>query len=119
VSKYWAFSVGGRPVIYQPDQEYDLLPESHRWRHARYEPQTEPPTDFTWERERRIRIDELPLPPGEARIIVPHASWTQVLEHEHDVSEQHRIHMEAMYYGQEHLMQSPAPFQYGYSVINV
>ncbi len=119
VSKHWAFSVGGRPVIYQPDREYELLPESHRWRHVRYEPDTEPPTDFTWEREWRIRADELQLPPGEARIIVPHVSWAQALEHEHDVSEQHRIQMEAMYYGDEYLMQSPAPFQYGYSIINV
>ena len=38
VSKKWLYQEGGRPVIYQSDQEYDALPESHRWRHVRYEP---------------------------------------------------------------------------------
>jgi hypothetical protein len=28
VSKRWLFSQGGRPVIYQPSTDYDLLPES-------------------------------------------------------------------------------------------
>lgn len=29
------FNLGGRPVIYQPDDECHLLPDSHKWRHVR------------------------------------------------------------------------------------
>ena len=36
--KQWVFDQGGRPVIYQPDAEFTLLPELLRWRHMRYEP---------------------------------------------------------------------------------
>ncbi len=45
VGKEWLFAQGGRPVIYQSEGEYDLLPEDFRWRHCRYEP---PNIDFTW-----------------------------------------------------------------------
>src|SRR5262245_35390730 len=54
VPKTWLFERGGRPVIYQPDEEFDDLPESHRWRHVRFEPLNG--VDFTWEREWRIQI---------------------------------------------------------------
>jgi len=36
VPKDWLFAQGGRPVIYQPDDEFMLLPESHRWRHVTF-----------------------------------------------------------------------------------
>lgn len=117
VSKRWAFSQGGRPVIYQTDDEYEQLPEGHRWRHVRYEPDSDPPTDFSWEREWRLQTDELILPPGEARIIVPDESWAEGLEEEHAGDEEYRIQMEAMNYGEEYLMQTPAPFSYPFSVI--
>jgi len=55
--KTWLFELGGRPVIYQPDAEFDDLPESHRWRHVRFDPCNG--VGFTWEREWRIQIDEL------------------------------------------------------------
>jgi len=69
VNKVWLFERGGRPVIYQPDNEFDLLPDSLRWRHCRYEPDRdlEKAVDFTWEREWRIRTDALTLDPEEAR----------------------------------------------------
>jgi hypothetical protein len=51
VPKTWLFSQGGRPVIYQAGAEYELLPEPLEWRHMRYEPNTNPPFDFSWERE--------------------------------------------------------------------
>jgi hypothetical protein len=53
--KEWVFYNGGRHVIYQPDSDFDLLPETHKWRHARYEPTAEEPVDFSWEREWRIQ----------------------------------------------------------------
>lgn len=70
MTKETLFSKGGRPVIYQPDAEYDDLPESLRWRHVRYEP---PDIDFTWEREWRIRTDKLVITPEDALVIVPTA----------------------------------------------
>ncbi len=33
--------------MYQPEAEYEVLHESQRYRHVRYEP---PDTDYTWER---------------------------------------------------------------------
>jgi hypothetical protein len=50
VPKEWLFAQGGRPVIYQPDDEFTLLPESHRWRHVTFN-LGDNPVDFTWERE--------------------------------------------------------------------
>jgi len=119
LSKQWIYAQGGRPVIYQTDEEFYQLPESHKWRHVRYEPDAEPPIDFSWEREWRIQLDELCLPPGKARIIVPHEDWALALEREHIDNEEDRIQMEAVVYGDEWLLQNPQPFYYAYSVINV
>jgi len=83
VAKDWVFSQGGRPVIYEPDAEYDQLPESHQWRHMRYEPGAEPPIDFTW-REWRIRTDALPFDPSVAAVVVQDDSWAQALVDEHE-----------------------------------
>ncbi len=59
--KSWVFELGGRPVIYQPEIEFNILPEELRWRHVRYEPGAEQAKDFTWEREWRMNCDELPF----------------------------------------------------------
>jgi hypothetical protein len=82
--KAWVFEKGGRPVVYQTDEEYAALPESLRWRHVRYEPNTSPPTDFTWEREWRIPCKELPFDPPEAKVIVPDSFWRSQLIREHE-----------------------------------
>lgn len=70
VRKEWLFARGGRPVIYQPDNEYYLLPEEIRYRHVRYEPGI---VDFTWEREWRIKVDELKIDPKKTLFILPTA----------------------------------------------
>src|SRR6266516_3972805 len=57
VSKSWLFARGGRPVIYRPDEEFLSLPDRMRWRHVRYEPAADPPIDFSWEREWRVKTD--------------------------------------------------------------
>lgn len=119
VSKKWAYSQGGRPVIYQEDSEYYQLPESHRWRHVRYEPNNTHPIDFTWEREWRVQTNELVLPNTEASIIIPNNSYASILEQDHYDNEGTRIQMEALAYGDERLLQFPEPFLYSYSVINV
>jgi hypothetical protein len=67
VRKDWLFERGGRPVIYQSNSEYDLLPPSLRWRHCRYEPGS---IDFTWEREWRIP-QSVDLDPSETIVVAP------------------------------------------------
>ncbi|MEP1554019.1 hypothetical protein, partial [Paraglaciecola sp.] len=36
--KNYIFSRGGRPVIYQPKCDYELLPNSLKWRHVTFDP---------------------------------------------------------------------------------
>lgn len=43
IGKGYLFDLGGRPAIYQPDSEYELLPQSFRYRHVRYEPSGDSP----------------------------------------------------------------------------
>ena len=72
VSKSWLFERAGRPVIYQPESEFDLLHETQRFRHKEYDP---PSVDFTWEREWRIRTDALELDPGAVSLVVPNRGF--------------------------------------------
>lgn len=73
--KAWVYAQGARPVMYQPDADFDRLPEDMRWRHVRYEPSAAPPIDFTWEREWRLRCDELYFSPQDVVLVVPDAEW--------------------------------------------
>ncbi len=73
--KQWLYERGARPVIYQSDEEYHLLPEEIRWRHVRYEPTGTDPVDFTWEREWRLQDNELLFSPNNAVVIVPNQDW--------------------------------------------
>jgi hypothetical protein len=83
-AKSWIFSQGGRPVIYEPDNEFDKLPDSHRWRHVRYEPNSATPIDFTWEREWRIQSDALAFDSFVASVVVPDISWAEALVDNHE-----------------------------------
>jgi len=89
VEKRWVFEQGGRPVIYQPDVEFDLLPEPLRWRHMRYEPGV---IDFTWEREWRVQCDELHFQPNVAVIVVPAKDWADELVAEHDEQQDFEVY---------------------------
>lgn len=82
VRKDWLFSKGGRPVIYQPEAEYGLLHEDHRYRHVRYDPVNGP--DFSWEREWRLRSDELHLDESKVTFIVPTRAWEERFFEEHE-----------------------------------
>ena len=84
VDKTWLYAEGGRPVIYQRDDEYDLLPDQLKWRHVRYEPDYDPVVDFTWEREWRILADDVQLGPSYAGIVVPERSWANRLVEAHE-----------------------------------
>jgi hypothetical protein len=88
--KNWIFGLGGRPVIYQPDLEFQNLPDALKWRHMRYEPNGTPPIDFTWEREWRFN-GELLFNPGTTVIVVPNLSWAQRLEDEHDEEQEYEV----------------------------
>jgi hypothetical protein len=54
MSKKGVFDLGGRPVIYLPDNEGTWIPDSEKWRHVRFEFGS---VDFTHEREWRLPGD--------------------------------------------------------------
>ena len=83
VPKAWFFAKGGRQVIYQPEEEFAILPESEQYRHVRLE-QPGGPKDWTFEREWRIRTECLPLEPDVCTVIVPDKEWESRLRQEHD-----------------------------------
>jgi hypothetical protein len=93
VSKSWLFAQGGRPVIYQADEEFLTLPEDMRWRHVRYEPAADPPIDFSWEREWRISTDALSISPEVAHIVLPTDEWFEKLRRAHDRDESYDAEM--------------------------
>lgn len=70
VAKRWLFGKGGRPVIYGPETDFYNLPEDMRYRHVRFELGNKE-VDFTWEREWRLRADELSLEPAQVTLVVP------------------------------------------------
>lgn len=84
LDKHYLFDLGARPVIYGPAEEFHMLPGDMRWRHMRYEPTSSPPTDFTWERDWRLRVEELPIGPDVAGIVVPGEEWGQRLVDAHE-----------------------------------
>lgn len=70
------FSWGGRPVIYQSNDEYDQLGESHKWRHVTMDLTAGVDSvDFSWEREWRIRTGTLSFDESNAEIIVKDRTW--------------------------------------------
>lgn len=84
VTKRWLFERGGRPVIYQADSEYADMSEANQWRHVRFDLNVTPPVDFTWEREWRIRVDELSFSPDDVRVIVPDQEVLAWLKERHE-----------------------------------
>lgn len=94
LGKDYLFALGGRPVIYQPDAEYEELPASLQYRHVRYDPITVPPIDFTWEREWRQRADVLHLEPERCCIVVASEVDRAALFMEH--AEREELRLEAL-----------------------
>jgi hypothetical protein len=97
--KAWVFAQGGRPVIYQSDAEFDALPEAVRWRHVRYEPIAVPPIDFTWEREWRLRVDELAFEPVHSTLVLPDQAWLDRLRDGFDEQQAWRVEQYAQIVG--------------------
>ena len=86
VDKRWLYERGGRPVIYQAEDEYSVLPDSKRHLHVRYEPDRE--IDYAWEREWRIKTDRLILDPAVTTVIVPTREWEREYHEQHSLSAQ-------------------------------
>lgn len=70
-SKTHVFEMGGRPVYYQPDAEFNQLPPDLQWRHVRFEPLGASPVDWTWEREWRLRCEKLPFRAADVEVVLP------------------------------------------------
>jgi hypothetical protein len=71
VSKDWLYAKGGRPAIYGPDADYAKLPDDMQYRHVRFELACSSPVDHTWEREWRIRTNNLLITPSDVTVVVP------------------------------------------------
>ena len=80
IKKNWLFEQGARPVIYQTDSEFNLLPNELRWKHVRFEP---PKIDFSWEREWRINLSEFKISSLNTSIVVPSNVFGELLWSEH------------------------------------
>lgn len=121
MSKKDIFRLGGRPVIYQTDSEYDLLPESIRWRHVGYDPiQEDRYQDFTWEREWRVWAEWVPLEyryEHDTRIIVPNNGWREWLYQQWDMKENAKCASEAQALGSSYPMHPPEYFPYQIHVL--
>lgn len=68
--KEWIFSMGGRPVIYQPGREFTQLSKTHQWRHMTLELGSSV-VDFTWEREWRLPCTELRFSEHQVTVVLP------------------------------------------------
>ena len=100
LTKQSVFDRGGRPVIYEPDSEYKLLPESIQWRHVRYQPTGAVQVDFSWEREWRVPCSSFPIHPNEIAVVVPQLEWADRLVQDHDLEQDSQVQMYAMAIGE-------------------
>lgn len=80
VSKRWIFSLGGRPVIYQPIDEYKLLPPNLSWRHVDFDLTGLKRRDYSWQREWRLRQDRLHLPVDQVTLVIPQEEYREELK---------------------------------------
>ncbi|GAA3545745.1 hypothetical protein [Zobellella aerophila] len=111
VPKWWVYGKGGRPVIYQSEDEYYLLDASIRWRHVTYD---FPGPDFTWEREWRVRADELVFDIDDIRIIILDDVDESIILDEHDSREREYMEYCAHMLGEYSYLSYPArEFPYG------
>ena len=117
--KKWIFERGGRPVIYQPESEFQELPDSHKWRHVRYEPNTTQPIDFTWEREWRIKGKVLQFQPTDVVILVPTQKWCDALRSKHENEQDLWVYMYSEVLDREILEQYRENFPWRVSVLGV
>ena len=82
-----------RPVIYQPESEFQELSDFHKWRHMRYEPNRATPIDFTWEREWRLKCERLDFQPSDVAILIPTEEWAHNLISDHEGEQDYEVEM--------------------------
>ncbi|HLF64181.1 MAG TPA: hypothetical protein VI603_10525 [Saprospiraceae bacterium] len=86
--KKTVFNFGGRPAIYSLRSEYEHIKQIDEvnWRYVSYDPNLDGDLDFTWEREWRIRTDNIIIDPNEAKLVFPNIDWINrfIDEHERD-----------------------------------
>jgi len=70
-SKDYLFDKGARPVIYQTEEEYKLLPKEMQYKHVKFNLNGANKTDWTWEREWRLQTDKFELEVPWTTVIVP------------------------------------------------
>jgi hypothetical protein len=76
-SKEYLFKLGARPVLYQTEDEFKLLPEELKYKHVKFDLSKSKKVDWTWEREWRFKTEKLILDPKETTVIIPNR---QILE---------------------------------------
>lgn len=81
-SKEYLFSLGARPVIYQPEVEYETLPDEIKYRHVKFDLSGNKKIDWTWEREWRLKADFLEIHPKSTTIIVPNRNVLRSIIHD-------------------------------------
>jgi len=118
ISKRWLFELGGRPVIYEPEEDFDKLHESHKWRHVRFEPTSNPPIDFTWEREWRIKTDELRITELTAKIIMPTVEYARDLFRWYDTDQDLMVQMYTMIMDEMSALQYRKDFEWQIEIVN-
>lgn len=69
--KDWLFRQGGRPVIYEQNSKFHLYSSDQDYRMVPFDPDAG--IDYTWEREWRIKTNELSLDSNHALVVVPTA----------------------------------------------
>ena len=79
VEKKWLYNQGGRPVIYQKSEEYEMLSDQQSWRHVTLDLTKDDPIDFTWEREWRIKTNSLSINEENSSLILPNNEWANNL----------------------------------------
>lgn len=89
-TKRWVFEKGGRPVIYQPDGDYDILPLEKKHLHVRFWLSETYQVDHTWEREWRIKTDKLDFTPADTTLLIPTRNVSDALK-EHWSHEQAKL----------------------------
>jgi hypothetical protein len=88
VTKKWLYEQGGRPVIYDHPDTIQEYPETLRYRFVPYNPACGA-KDYTWEREWRIKTDELNLDPQHTLVIVPTSKEAFEVVYEYAMVETH------------------------------
>ncbi|MFV7233894.1 hypothetical protein [Flavobacterium sp. ZB4R12] len=80
------YNLNGRPVIYSHRDEYNLEENNPNlnWRFVTYDPNKEGRSDFTWEREWRIKNDCIKLDNEKVKLVFPNMGWINrfITEHE-------------------------------------